>query len=119
MTARWVVYGTAGVVGLGLLAAGAVVGANAMELHSRDGQPVPAGPLVGTGGGVLGDAPVLLVERPDGTMTVATPSSATSVPGSATEAPPPPAAPVAPVPVAPAGDSPASPPSAASVTSAG
>lgn len=119
MAGKWVVYGSAGVIGLGVLAAGAVIGANAMELHSRDGQTLPAGPLVGTGGGVLGDSPVHLVEKADGTLTIATAGSAASGPGSAVEAPPAPAAPVSPVPPAPADDSPASPTSPTTIVSTG
>lgn len=110
MATKWTLYGSAGVAGLGLIAAGAVVTANAIELHSRDGQSVPGGAIVGTGGGVLDGSPVTLIEKGDGSFTVASPSNTGTVP-SASEAP---VAPVAPPPPAPADDDPASPPSAAS-----
>lgn len=136
MASKWIVVGTAGVLGLGLIATGAVVAAGAMEMQSRGGESVPAGPIVGVGGGVgdgvLGDEPVHLVERPDGALTIASASTpgqgtppAVQVPARPTVPAPvqPAPAPVAPPAPAPADSpdsppSPPSPPSAVSVASA-
>lgn len=105
MTSKWIVYGSVGVVGLGLLASGAVVAANAIELQSRDGQSVPGGAIVGVGGGVLVDSPVIMIEKSDGTLTIASAAVPSAV------------APVAPPPVAPADESPAAPPTASTAPS--
>ena len=114
---KWVAYGVSGVVGLGILAGGAVTAAQAMDLRSLDGQTIPGGSLTGKAS--------LVSETPDATPTP-TPSPSASHTGpspvttpTAATPPTPPTPASAPSPVTPPSPvSPVSPASPVSVVSA-
>lgn len=112
---KWIAYGVGGVVGIGILAGGAVTAAQAMDLRSLDGQTIPGGSLTGKAS--------LVSETPGATTPAPAPSPSATHTGPSPVTPPtaatPPTAPTpatSPSPVTP--PSPVSPASPVSVTSA-
>ena len=121
---KWITYGVTGVVGLGVLAGGAVAAASTMDLRTDDGNVVPGGAITERGS-VIDGKKVQLSETNSSVTVVSAPSplSVTSTP-SAPSAKSPVSKPSAPSvnspvsePSAPSVQSPVSKPSAPSVQS--
>lgn len=50
MNKRWIAYGVTGVLGLGVIAGGATVAANGMELRTQTGEVLPGGSITDRSG---------------------------------------------------------------------
>lgn len=121
---KWIAYGVTGAVGVGIVAGGATVAANAMEIRNAEGTPLPAAAITHDGAsadnGSIDTGKVEL--RHTGTsVSVVTPPSATTAPTPNTPqtpvsqpSPPSPVTPPSPVSV----PSPVSPASSGTVASA-
>ncbi|MEV7694693.1 hypothetical protein AB0N73_15310 [Microbacterium sp. NPDC089189] len=114
---KWLTYGVGGVLGAGILAGGATVAAQAMELRTSDGQVLPGGAITGRESAALDADGVLVRLHDDHVSIVSAPEpqqldaddTVPSVPSVPEVAPPPapaPEAPVVPAPQAPADSAP-------------
>lgn len=98
---KWIAYGVTGAVGVGIVAGGAAVAANAMEIRTIEGTTLPGGAIV------YGDAKTAdkgaiatgkMELRDTGTsVSVVTPPSATTAPSVASPPAPSPVTPPSPV----------------------